>query len=324
MKHLKKWTMFSEAIVDMVSNELSDIFGEDSKLKPEVRNNIKKGLGIIKMKFPELKIVDNYIVGAAITYQYEDESDIDITVVLDPSTSKELMEKADKWIESNLDKGKHAMFHNKRPYQFKLSFSTREDIKSADAVYDPSKNDWIKKADKEKSIDMWHKKVLDDESKEHEIYSDMEKMVQPSLKMLYKAVRENITGNQLATLVKQAFSKYGDASKLDPDFKLDKKKQGYIKNIRGAAYGRDIEPGYVSQNWGVGNVVYKMFEREEYTNVYEILKDIIKNKKYDDKSILNRLKFALEKVVQDEIGYIPKNKNRIKSFKDLSVFKKPS
>jgi hypothetical protein len=67
-----------------------------------------------------------------------------------------------------------------------------------------------------------------------------------------------------------------------------------------------------------------MFDREEYTNVYEILKDIIKNKKYDDKSILNQLKFALEKVVQDEIGYMPKNNKRIKSFKDLSVLKKPA
>jgi hypothetical protein len=321
MNHIKKWKTFNEAIVDVVSNELSNIFSEDGKLKQEVRNNIKKGLQIISKQFPELKIIDNYIVGAAVTYQYEDESDIDITVVLDPSTSQELMNKADKWIESNLDKGKYAMQYDERPYQFKLSFKTRDDSKSADAVYDSEKNEWIKKPEKEKSIEMWQNKILNDESKEQEIYSDMEKMVQPSLKILYKALIGNATSNQLAPLVKTAFSKYGDTSKIDPDFKLDKKKQAFIKNIRNTAYSRDIEPGYVSQNWGVGNVVYKMFDREEYTNVYEILKDIIKNKKYNDKGILNQLKFALEKVVQDEIGYTPKNKTRIKNFKDLSVFK---
>ena len=79
-----------EAIVNTVSDNLSDIFDEKTKkLKPEVKNNIIKGLDIIKKQFPDLKIIDHFIVGAAVTYQYEDGSDIDTTVVLDPTVTKE-------------------------------------------------------------------------------------------------------------------------------------------------------------------------------------------------------------------------------------------
>ena len=42
-------------------------------------------------------------MGAAVTYQYEDGSDIDTTVVLDPTVTKEKSKEVDKWIELNLD-----------------------------------------------------------------------------------------------------------------------------------------------------------------------------------------------------------------------------
>jgi predicted nucleotidyltransferase len=111
-----------EAIVNTVSDKLSDIFDEKGIMKSEVINSINRGLDIIKKQFPDLKIIDHYVVGAAVTYQYEDESDIDITVVLDPTTPPEKLKEVDKWIEKNLD---GTMKYNARPYQFKVNFKGR-------------------------------------------------------------------------------------------------------------------------------------------------------------------------------------------------------
>ena len=79
--------------------------------------------------------------------------------------------------------------------------------------------------------------------------------------------------------------------------------EGFIKKFRSSAYSKETEPGYVSQNWGKGNVIYKMFENEGYLQVFNILKDIIKNGTYGDEKLRQHLKTALEKVTEDEIGF---------------------
>lgn len=308
MKHLKDWSTFiNEAIVDIPTEQLSDIFDEKGKMKNEVRMNISKGLNVIRKNFPELNIVDYFVVGAGVTYQYDDESDIDVTVTLDPSTPKDAMDKADKWIEKNLDKGQYAMFHKKRPYQFKLSLKTRKDLDSVDSAFDPENNTWIKEPDFKKSAEMFQKKMYAG-SKEQNLYSKMEKMVQPSLKRLYLSIINDAPQKELEERIKSAFSRYGSV----PGYNLPQGLDNAIKGIRGAAYSKEIEPGFVSQNWGKGNVVYKMFDREKYIDVYDILKGMVKSNKYDDKSLLNTLKYKLEDVISDEIGYNPKSKTILK------------
>ena len=46
-----------------------------------------------------------------------------------------------------------------------------------------------------------------------------------------------------------------------------------------------------------------MFENEGYLQVFNILKDIIKNGTYGDEKLRQHLKTALEKVTEDEIGF---------------------
>ena len=92
-----------ESIVDLVSNKLSDIFDKNGKVKKEVVEVINNGIYSIKNNFTELKIIDYFIVGASVTYQYGSDSDIDIQVVIDKDTSKEFMTEVDDWIDLNLD-----------------------------------------------------------------------------------------------------------------------------------------------------------------------------------------------------------------------------
>ena len=288
-----------EAIVDIVSDKLSDIFTEKGKMKPEVRNNIEKGLSIIKKQFPDLKILDHFVVGAAVTYQYQDESDIDTTITVDPSTTKEKFKEIDKWIEVNLD-GK--MKHNARPYQFKISYDGRNKTQNADAVYDSVKDTWVKQPNAEQAKQMYQSKIGDKTSKENQLYTQLEKLIQPSLLTLFTALntlseadKPNPTTDvakgktDITSLINSAYARYTNG----------------IKSLRGKAYDGEIEKGYVSQNWGKGNVIYKMFDREGYNKAYSFMKDMIKNNTTTDPEQLKKLKTILEPVVKDELGYQP-------------------
>ncbi len=294
MRYLKSYSIFNEeAIVNEVSNKLSDIFdnAEDfnkAKLKDEVKLNIQKGLDIIQKQFPDLKIIDHFLVGAAITYQYEDGSDIDTTVVVDGSTPKDFLKVVDKWIEKNLD-GK--MKHNQRPYQFKVGYTGRENLKNADAVYDPKKDIWLKKTDVKQADKMYQSKISNKNSIENTVYSKMEKWIQSSFQSLYKVIMNSKgePSEELKTAINNTFNNYTN----------------HVKKLRGTSYEKDSEAGYVSQNWGKGNVIYKMFDREGYDEVWNLLKDMIKRNEYDNPVDLENLINYLKHVVNDEIGYKP-------------------
>jgi predicted nucleotidyltransferase len=302
MKYIKKFSDISlkEAITDVPSKSYSDIFEPNGKIKKEVKSKIEEGIAIIKKNFLNLKIDDYYLVGAAVTFQYGDDSDIDTTVVVSPDTEKSYLHQVDKWVEKNLDA---KFYHNKRPYQFKLNFKTRDNLDSADSAYDVKTDTWIKKPDYEKTMYMYNKKIGDTKSEENKIYYGFEKFVQVSLKKLQQSLIDNKSENDIVRNMKLAYSKYAEISKIDSEKLTADNQEGFIKKFRSSAYSKEIEPGYVSQNWGKGNVIYKMFDKEGYIQVFTILKDIIKNKAYGDEKLRQDLKTALEKVTVDEIGF---------------------
>ena len=289
-----------EAITDTPSKSYSNIFEPNGKIKKEVKSKIEEGIEIIKKNFPDLKIDDYYLVGAAVTLQYGEDSDIDTTVVVSPDTEKDYLHKVDKWVEKYLDA---KFYYDNRPYQFKLSFKTRDNLDSADSAYDVKVDNWIKKPDYEKTMSMYNNKISNTKSDENKIYYGFEKFVQRSLKKLQQSLIDNKDENDIIRNMKLAYSKYGEISKVGSEKVTDDNQEGFIKKFRSSAYSREIEPGYVSQNWGKGNVIYKMFENEGYLQVFNILKDIIKNGTYGDEKLRQHLKTALEKVTEDEIGF---------------------
>lgn len=294
---MENWRLFlKEAIVDTVSDKLSDIFDDQGKLKKEVRSTILNGVQQIKANFKDVKVLDSFVVGASVTYQFADNSDIDTSVVIDTATPKEKLKEINNWIGHNLD-NKH--YFGKRPYQWKAQFGTRDQINHADAAYDAVADTWIKKPDAEQSKRMFQSKIGDEKSADRIKYSRMEQLVQPSLQRLYRA----LSSQQLAEDAVPA-----GADKPDLKTLIDSAYKRYdlvIKKFRGKAYDSPTEKGYVSQNWGSGNVIYKMFDREGYNEVFSILKSIIKQQAYYDKEKLSSLKASLQKVINDEIGYNP-------------------
>lgn len=270
-----------EAIVDTPSKKLSDIFDETGKMKPEVANTIHQGIREIQEAFPNIKILDYFVVGAAVTYQYTDESDIDTTIVVSKDIDKDLFKKIDKWIEQNLDP---KYKYGKRPYQFKININGRES-RNADASYDVRNQEWIKAPDAARTSADYQKIVNDPKSYERKIYATVERSIQPSLQRLDRQIKkDNSLTDDVKKLMQAAYKRYE-----------------IIKNFRGKSYGSDKRTNSrISQNWGVGNVIYKFLDREGYNDVFSTIKQAIKSNFDLD---IKKLSSQLNRVVDDEIGY---------------------
>jgi hypothetical protein len=228
--------------------------------------------------------LDYFVVGAAVTYQYTDKSDIDTTIVVPKDMDANEFKIVDKWIEKYIDT--KYVFGN-RPYQFKISNITRQENQSADAVYDIKNQKWIKQPNAEKTAKDYNTLVNNPQSYERRIYATAEKSIQPVLQKLNQQIKKDKSlSEQVKQLINSAYKRYE-----------------VIKKFRVKSYGSDDRTDQrISQNWGTGNILYKFLDREGYMNVFAIIKDAIKSNFNID---LNQLSKQLDNVVSDEIGYIP-------------------
>lgn len=293
----KRSLSFLEAIVDQPSQNLSDIFDEEGKLKQEVINTIQKGIQEIKAQFPQLPIDDYFLVGAAVTYQYSNGSDIDTTVSV-PRANDQMFKQANDWIGSNLDP-KYKF--GQRPYQFKVSKGTRQQTAAFDAVYDvlaqikTGKPSWIKAPNQSKTQSNFRQFIGNSQSKENQLYTTIERTIQPSLQRLLTLI--NTTKGQLTDEIKRQIQTVVDRYKI-------------IKNLRGKSYDGPADPrdqGKISNNWGVGNVVFKFLDREGYLEAFKLLKNMVQSNYQNFTSNVNQLVQTLSKVANDEHGFVHEN-----------------
>ena len=290
----ENWRNFvKEAIIDVVADQLSNIF-DQGKLKKEVVATIENGIASLKQQFPDLEILDYFISGASVTYQYSETSDIDITVVIPKDLDPQQFKQIDKWIEGNLD-GKFS--YEQRPYQFKVSPNTREELEHTDSAYDVAKQTWIKEPSKEEAEKQYKQFVDDPDSYENKAYSAIERSIQPALQRLARqidaelgsgAINEDLS-DKLKELIDQAYEIYSKIKAF--------RKKGYA--------GKDPRVSKrISQNWATGNIIYKFLDREGYNDVFDMVKKAYRSK-YEivDTKFLQNLKQKLSNVVGDEIGF---------------------
>jgi hypothetical protein len=175
----------------------------------------------------------------------------------------------------------------KRPYE--IVASTSPDYSHADGAYDPRKG-WLKKPDLEKAKEMWQSKIGDVESREHKAYAKIEKTIQQYFKTLHGAVEKCSAGNC-------------DPAALAKAMTSAAKKEKAVWGVRGVAYG-EIEPGYVSKNWGFGNVIFKMLDREGYMDIFKLLHKFENSEQLlSNPEALAKLEKALGSVVGDPLGF---------------------
>ena len=293
----RKYIDMFEAIVDTPKKQLSDIFTEEGKLYPEVKNTVLMGVKNIQKAFPEVKMLDFYMVGGTVTYQYKDTSDIDVSLVYPPDIDQDTFKRI--WTYTRELEKKIKPWMGKRPFQFTPETSGgRTVLKNADSAYDPRTDEWIKKPDHVRTQQEYGKLIGSQDSYERKIYAAAERSVQPNLVRLYK----ELTANGLTDIAKQYITKALATYES-------------IKSWRKRAYNESDER--ISKNWNTGNIIYKFFDAEHYGAVFDDLKTIKKSNYKVDNNYLSRLLDNLKKVVNDEIGYVPEDRNSFRKYIDI-------
>ena len=278
---------FKEAIVDVVAEKLSDVFGEDGKLTPEVSGKVKEAIQKTKQwlsqEHPELDVTEAFVVGAAVTYQYGPGSDIDVSLVIPGVGDKWSV--VDKWLEKNLAypnyKGPDG---SDRPYQFK-PMENNLGYDNVDAAYDPMSEQWLKKPDISKAKEMYDKK-MGSNSREQKAYAKVEKNLKKHYQKLLNVLESTQDPQEIINACLETY-----------------KRKGSLKATRGMAF-KKTETGYVSQNWGFGNVIYKMLDRDGYLQVFDLIKKLKKdNDLVSNPEFINKLKSALQESLDDQLGF---------------------
>ena len=127
-------------IVDPPSEELSDGFEPGStRMRADVGAKINRGLQVIKSYLDSahagVKIASHEVIGAAVTYQYTEKSDIDTTVFINIGEDDPRFKVINDWIGENVD---GTMYHEQRTFQFKIKPAAYigQQGDNADAIYD--------------------------------------------------------------------------------------------------------------------------------------------------------------------------------------------
>lgn len=292
---MENWKNFiREAIVDVPTDKLSDVFDDKGVLSDKIVSVINdaktKIQNFLDSTYKGHQITEMFVVGAAVTYQFSPTSDIDISVVIPQMDVKTQRKPIANWMEQNLIYNIWSVNGSERPFQFK-PIKSNDNYNNADAAYDPFSKTWLKKPDLTRSKEEYNKYIVNPESKERKMYTFVEKHLQPSLERLLHGLNntklnDNVSDN-IKKLMEDAYKRY----------KL-------MKGKRGSAYTSDPKTtGLISQNWGTGNVVYKFMAKEGYNAIYELLEKIIKGDLNINQEIINTLKEQLQKVLTSEHGF---------------------
>lgn len=286
-------------IVDAPSKNLSDVFEQGTeKLKSEVSGKIQHGLSVISAylsKFhPGVKITHHEVIGAAVTFQYTPKSDIDTTVFINISETDPRFKIINDWIGKNVDE---TMYFGKRPFQFKIKPDSQVGMQSAnaDAVYDPTGERFVKKQDPIAASANYRQFVESGNSAERLAYRRMEEQLRGMARSWAKVGRKALESGKPSL-----FRKW-----LEPQAREMAAAFKRIKRFRGEAYSQPAAPGRISQNWGQGNIIFKMLERDKYIELFSLIKKALADRQSLHPGNLAASVELAEKIMNQRVGFDP-------------------
>lgn len=270
---LDSW--LGESILDPIRKGLAqDVWEKDGeRIKSKHREYILKTLNdwLKKMDVDE-EPKSVAIIGSMTTYQYNDQSDIDINVVIDvpDSKRKELL----KFLPNltNLPGTEH-------PVNYYIAEDAGENVKKKPSSYDLLNDKWIKKP-KEEDVEIPHSYVLEIarffmdgmDSRVSEYERDKMELE------LYKSYQEDktiqINEKDLDQIIRtKEMEVRADLDALYVALKM-------LKAFRGEAFEEDYEPKFLirieteNRDFSVNNIVYKTIERFGYLDKLQKYKKI--------------------------------------------------
>lgn len=306
----------TSAIVDDPTEELSDIFHKPEKgyvseavtpasnPSPKIRNEvmdlINEGLnkikGFLARTYPDVTVTNHSIVGAAITYQYTDESDIDNTVYLSIEPGDPRLKQINHWIWENVD---NTLFFGKRPIQFRCMSDASKSgaTKRVDAIYNVDTQSFEKQLDSDVAKRLHTDLIASGSSQANRDYKRIESQL-ISMLTSFKNVASQILNETDRNKQKMMFDKW-----LLPKLNQIIAKYKNIMKERNKAFSSDNDEERPSANWSDQNIIYKFLEREQYLEVMSELayKDLSFEKFIED---LHLLVDKTNKIIQESsAGY---------------------
>lgn len=141
LKDVKKPKKLDENLLDFPKKTLSpEIWGSDNKLKPAIKKEILRRFEKWHEKMcPEMKIEKRYVLGSITTFQYNENSDVDINFIVNWAKPK-----IDK-IWRTLPNGTEIAGH---PLNFYLT-ANEKDVDMSKFAYDIDTDEWAREPKKE-------------------------------------------------------------------------------------------------------------------------------------------------------------------------------
>jgi hypothetical protein len=285
-------------IVDAPSDKLSNVFEPGStRMRADVVAKINSGLQTIKSyldsAYPGVKIVSHEVIGAAVTYQYTEKSDIDTTVFINIGENDPRFKVINDWIGDNVD-GK--MYHEKRPFQFKIkpaAYIGQQDA-NADAIYDPTTGEFKKRQNPQEASASFRGLIESGRSEERRAYQRMEEEIRGMTRSWANVGRKALQSGR-----PDEYAKW-----LTPQAQEILNAWKRIKDMRGESYDQPTEPTRISQNWGAGNIIFKFLERDGYIDLFKMIKASLADGSVHPDELKASVEMA-EKIMSQNIGYNP-------------------
>lgn len=137
------------SIVDPVQDQLNSTLVQNNTFNPSARKYILSLVNKLS-KYTKIHISKVWVLGSSLTYQHTPDSDIDVTLFIDKSTTPEELVLLNKEVAQEFN---DQAFIENHPINFHFVAGEYNKFK-ADAIYDLTENRWIKTPQKFEDSEM--------------------------------------------------------------------------------------------------------------------------------------------------------------------------
>lgn len=237
------------SIIDPVRSSLDDDIISGDEVSPNILNKILEAVEQIKQHY-SIEIDKVWWIGSSLTYQYQEDSDIDITLFVSNEYKEHLKELNSNIYELFDDK----MYIKKHPVHFYFSTGAYSQHK-ADAIYDVTHNKWIKKP---KQVDESEIAEIISHCSDFKEFNEIMKLYVELQSML-----EHYNGSrgQLEGIIDQT---------VDVLVLFEK-----IRQMRRDDFSKKPNKSLPSANYECSNIVYKLLERFGLQSLSETVSSVL-------------------------------------------------
>lgn len=286
---MKNLNYIIESVVDITRKNLDplvfDFVVGSYVMKPDIVSYLKQVID--EINFNIVNINNAFVKGSILSFQWNENSDIDLLLEIDQNIREEDLNKIQNKIDERYSDNVPTTTHPLQIYVLPGKYDTRK----ADGIYDLDSG-WVKgpyniSVNIDNYYDKFHKMVSSIDISTGEL---KRKII--DYNMLNKLNEEEIGGlsNKINKKLEEINSKVED---IVSQYK-------HIKNMRKNAFSDEMTPQeiseYGSKNSLPSNVIFKLMERYYYLSMMRELKSIIEKSKIDTEEEVEEVKDSIKRL----------------------------